>query len=171
MLVGRSLHGSSILFVAFVSPNLVLIEMLMIRNILAVIAGIVIGTIVNMGLIKLGHTVVPLPPGADVSTMEAIAASMSSFGPEQFIFPFLAHAVGTLVGTLVATLIAASHKMKIAMALGFFFLLGGIAAVVLLPAPLWFDVIDLVFAYIPMAWLGAKLGGAGLRRRYRSYKI
>ena len=133
----------------------------MVRNILAIIVGLVIGMVVNMGLINLGHAVVPLPEGADVSTMEGIAAAMSRFGPEQFIFPFLAHAGGTLVGTLVATLIAASHKMKIALALGVLFLAGGIAAVIMLPAPLWFDVIDLVFAYIPMAWIGAKIGGAG----------
>lgn len=133
----------------------------MLRNILAVIAGLVIGSIVNMGLINLGHFLIALPPGADVSSMEALAASMPSFGPEQFIFPFLAHAGGTLVGTLVAVLIAASHKLKIAIGLGSVFLLGGIAAVVMLPAPLWYDVIDLLFAYIPMALIGAKLGGAG----------
>jgi hypothetical protein len=132
----------------------------MIRNILAVIAGLVVGSIVNMGLISLGHAVIELPPGTE-SSMEGIAAAMPLFGPEQFIFPFLAHAGGTLVGTFVATLIAASHKMRIALGLGVLFLLGGIAAVIMLPAPLWYDVIDLAFAYIPMAWLGAKLGGAG----------
>lgn len=133
----------------------------MIRNILGVIAGLIVGTLVNGGLIQLGHALVPLPPGTDVSTMQGIAAAMPSFGPEQFIFPFLAHAGGTLVGVLVATLIAVSHKFKIALGLGVLFLLGGIAAVVMLPAPLWYDVIDLLFAYIPMAWIGWKLGGAG----------
>jgi hypothetical protein len=135
----------------------------MIRNILAVIAGLVAGTLVNGGLIRLGHAVVAVPPGTDVSTMEGIAAAMPLFGPEQFIFPFLAHAGGTLVGALVATLISVSHKLKIALGLGVVFLLGGIAAVIMLPAPLWYDVIDLLFAYIPMAWIGAKLGGAGRR--------
>lgn len=132
----------------------------MIRNILAVIAGLVIGFLVNGGLIQLGHVVVALPPGADVSSMEALAASMPFFRPEHFIFPFLAHAGGTLAGTTVAALIAASHKMNIALGLGVLFLIGGIVAVIMLPAPLWYDVIDLVFAYIPMAWIGAKLGGA-----------
>ncbi len=132
----------------------------MIRNILAVIAGLIAGMLVNGGLIRLGHAVVAVPPGTDVSTMEGIAAAMPLFGPEQFIFPFLAHAGGTLVGALVATLISVSHKLKIALGLGVVFLLGGIAAVIMLPAPLWYDVIDLLFAYIPMAWIGAKLGGA-----------
>ena len=133
----------------------------MIRNILAVIAGLVVGSVVNMMLIKLGHMVVALPPGADVSTMEGVKAAMPMFGPEQFIFPFLAHAGGTLVGALIATMIASSHKFVIAMITGAFFLIGGIAAVIMLPAPLWYDVIDLLFAYIPMAWIGATLGGAG----------
>ena len=132
----------------------------MIRNILSVIAGLVAGSIVNMLLINLGHVIVALPPGSDVSTMEGLVAAMPNFGPEQFIFPFLAHAGGALVGTFVATLIAASHKFTIAMIMGVIFLIGGIAAVIMFPAPLWYDIIDLVFAYIPMAWLGAKLSGA-----------
>lgn len=136
----------------------------MVRNILAVIAGIVVGSIVNMALINLGHAVVALPPGSDVSTMEGVRAAMQNFGPEQFIFPFLAHAGGTLVGAFVAALIAASHKFKIAMAIGVFFLLGGIGVGIYLRAPLWYDAIDFIFAYIPAAWIGAKLGGAGRDR-------
>ncbi len=132
----------------------------MIRNILAVIAGIVVGALVNGGLINLGHVVIALPPGADVSSYEALKNSMSLFGPEQFIFPFLAHAVGTLVGACVAALIAASAKFKIAMGVGVLFLIGGLINAILLPVPLWYDAIDLVLGYIPMAWIGAKLGGA-----------
>ena len=135
----------------------------MIRNILAVIAGIVIGSIVNMSLINVGHAVIGLPPGADVSTMEGVRAAMQSFSPIHFVVPFVAHAGGTLVGAFVAALIAASNKMKIAIGLGVFFLLGGIAAGIYLQAPLWYDAVDFIFAYIPMAWIGAKLGGAGRR--------
>ena len=137
----------------------------MIRNIVAVVAGLVIGSIVNMSLISLGHVVVALPPGADVSTFDGVRAAMPNFGPEQFVFPFLAHAGGTLVGALVAALIAASHKFAIAMAIGVVFLLGGIGAGIYLPAPLWYDAIDFICAYIPAAWIGAKLGGAGRERR------
>ena len=41
---------------------------------------------------------------------------------------------------------------------GAFYLLGGIAASSMIPAPLWFIALDLVVAYIPMAWLALKLG-------------
>ena len=132
----------------------------MIRNILAVIAGLVVGSFVNGGLIQLGHMAIALPPGVDANSMDSLRAAMPNFGPEQFIFPFVAHAGGTLVGALVATLIAASSKFKIAMAIGVVFLIGGIIAGIYLQAPLWYDAIDFIFAYIPMAWIGAKLGGA-----------
>lgn len=135
--------------------------MVVIRNILAILIGLPLASAVNMGLITLGHSIIALPPGADVSSYEALKASMPLFGPEQFVFPFLAHAIGTLVGAAVAALIAASHKFKFAMAIGVIFLIGGIVNVILLPAPLWYDVIDVIFAYIPMAWIGAKLAGAG----------
>ena len=135
--------------------------MTIIRNILGVIVGAFIGALVNGGLINLGHKLVPLPPGADVSTMEGLAVAMQSFGPEQFVFPFLAHAIGTLVGAFIGVIIAASHKFKIAMVVGVLFLIGGISAGIMIHSPMWYNAIDFIFAYIPMAWIGAKLGGAG----------
>ena len=128
-----------------------------IRNILAVIAGIIIGSIVNMSLINVSGYIIPPPEGADMKTMEGLKASMHLFQPRHFIFPFLAHALGTFVGALVAGLIAATNKMKIAMVLGFLFLVGGITAVSMIPAPLWFNIADLVFAYLPMAFLAGKI--------------
>lgn len=132
----------------------------MIRNILAVVAGFIVGSIVNMTLINVGHAVIGLPAGADVSTMEGVKAAMQQFTPVHFIVPFIAHAGGTLVGALVAALIASSHKFTIAMIIGVLFLLGGIVAGIMVQSPMWYNAIDFLFAYIPMAWIGAKLGGA-----------
>ena len=58
------------------------------RNPLAVI----VGGLVNGGLASLGPSLVPLPEGADVSTMEGLRASMSLFTPANFLFPFLGSA-------------------------------------------------------------------------------
>ncbi len=127
------------------------------KNILAVIAGLVIGSAVNMGIIMISGSIIPPPEGADITTMEGLKATMHLFQPKHFIFPFLAHALGTGVGAFIAALIATNHKIKFAMAIGVFFLLGGIANVFMLPAPLWYNVVDLVGAYIPMAWLGWQL--------------
>jgi hypothetical protein len=136
-------------------------HMNIVRNILGVVIGIVVATIVNMGLVTVGHMIVPLPVGADVSTMEGLAAAISHFEPQHCVFPFLAHALGPLLGTFVAIMIAASHKTKIAIGMAVFFLLGGIAANVMIPAPFWFKAVDLIFAYVPTSLIGAKLAGAG----------
>ncbi|MDZ7267612.1 MAG: hypothetical protein ONB48_16685 [candidate division KSB1 bacterium] len=127
------------------------------RNVLAVIAGVVVGSIVNMSLVSISGKVIPPPAGVDVTKVESLKASMHLFEPKHFIFPFLAHALGTLVGAFVASIIAASHKIKFALGVGVFFLLGGIASIFMLPSPIWFTVLDLAGAYIPMGWLGHKL--------------
>ena len=72
-------------------------------------------------------------------------------------FPFLAHAIGTLSGAFIASKFSASYHMLFAMCIGTFFLIGGISMVFILPAPIWFIIIDLVFAYLPMGWLGWKI--------------
>jgi hypothetical protein len=132
-----------------------------VRNILAVVLGVTVGALVNGALLNLGHYVVPLPPGANVDTTENLKVAMQSFGPEQFVFPFLAHAIGTFVGALLAAIVAASHKMTFAIAIGVLFLIGGITAGIMIQSPMWYNAIDFLFAYIPFAWLGAKLGGGG----------
>ena len=128
-----------------------------IRNVLAVIAGLVIGSIVNMGIINISGSIIPPPEGADVTTMEGLKATMHLFEPRHFIFPFLAHALGTLVGAIIAGLLAANHRLKFALSIGLFFMIGGIINVFMLPSPLWFTVLDLVGAYIPMGWIGGKI--------------
>jgi hypothetical protein len=129
------------------------------KNILAVIAGLVSGSIVNMAIVMIGPHIVPPPDGADVTTTEGLKATMHLFKPVNFLFPFLAHALGTFAGALVTAWIAASRKMILALVIGIFFLAGGIASVFMLPSPVWFTVVDLVLAYLPMAWLAGKLAG------------
>jgi len=128
-----------------------------VKNILAVIAGIILGSAVNVGIIKLSGSIITPPDGVDVTNMESLKSSMHLFEPKHFIFPFLAHALGAFVGALLAALIAANHKMKFALGIGIFFLIGGIVNIFMLPSPTWYTVLDLAGAYIPMGWLGGKL--------------
>jgi hypothetical protein len=132
-------------------------KMKIVRNILAVIIGIVLGSVVNMSLINISSSVIPPPNGVDVTTFEGLSASMHLFEPKHFLMPFLAHTLGTFVGAIAATLIAATHKLKFALSIGFLFLIGGTMNVFMLPSPLWFSALDLIVAYIPMAFIAAKL--------------
>lgn len=131
-----------------------------VKNVLVVLAGIVTGSIVNMALVNVGPHIVPLPEGADISTMEGLRDSMVLFSPINFLFPFLAHALGTLVGAFTVAKLVSNNKMRYALGIGVFFLLGGIAAVYQLGGPSWFILTDILLAYIPMAYLGGKLAGA-----------
>jgi hypothetical protein len=131
----------------------------MLRNIIGFIVGYVVGSAVNFALIM--ASLAMAPAGSDFSTPDGVNAAMSQLGPINFAVIFLAHALGALVGSFVASLIAVSHKLPIAIAIGVLFLLGGIYAAIVIDAPLWFEAADVLLAYIPFAWLGAKLGGAG----------
>lgn len=128
-----------------------------IKNILAIIAGIIIGSVVNMAIIMISGYIIPPPNGADVTTMEGLKASLHLFEPKHFIMPFMAHSLGTFVGALIAAFIATNHKIKFAISIGFVFLIGGISNVIMLPSPTWFTILDLGLAYIPMGYLAGKL--------------
>ena len=133
------------------------------RNLLALVIGLMIGSAVNMGVIMIGGKLIPPPEGVDVTNMESLADSMHLFKPVNFITPFLAHALGTLVGAFVASKIAIAHNMKISLLVGVFFLVGGFYTAQQLPTPDWFNGLDLLLAYIPMAWLGGKWAEGSLR--------
>jgi len=125
-----------------------------IRNIIVLLSGIIIGMLINMGLILTGSSIIPAPAGVDVTNAESIAASIELFRVRHFLFPFLAHSLGTLAGAILVAFCAASHQRLLALLIGFFFLIGGIASTFMIPAPIWFIVLDLSLAYVPMALLG-----------------
>lgn len=133
--------------------------MKILRNILAVIGGIIGGSIINMGIIELGPHIISTPEGFDNSTMETLATTIHLLKPINYITVFLAHGLGTLAGAFIAAKVAVTKKKVFALALGGWFLLGGIVAIFMLPSPTWYIIVDLVGAYIPMAWVGWKLAG------------
>ncbi len=126
-------------------------------NISAVILGLIIGGFVNMSIINISGSIIPPPNGIDVTTEEGLKTAMQFFEPKHFLFPFLAHAFGTLVGAFITALIAKTYRKTLALVIGLAYLIGGIMMINLVPSPLWFSITDLVLAYIPMAFLGYKI--------------
>jgi hypothetical protein len=111
-----------------------------------------------MALVAVGPHIIPPPAGVDMTDPQSLSTSVHLLEPRHFVFPFLAHALGTLTGALLAFLVAASYRSAFAYAIGVVFLAGGIAAAFMIPAPVWFIILDLAAAYIPMAWLATQLG-------------
>jgi len=143
--------------------------MKILRNILAVILGIIVGSLVNMLIVVLSYDIVPYPEGVismdlgDMFNMQAMQTSIDSikshidkFTFTHYIFPFLAHAIGSFVGALLAAKVAATRKMLFAIIVGAYFLLGGILNATDLGMPFLATAIDLAFAYIPFAYLGGR---------------
>ena len=129
----------------------------LLRNILAVVVGAVVCIMLNGVLLGLMMKLNPPPDGFDpndISTYVLLKAG-------HLLNPFIAHAVPSIIGGLIAALIAASHKMTFALVVGGLHMVGGIIACFIIPAPVWFIVLDLTIAYLPMAWLGGRLGGRG----------
>ncbi|MFX0558337.1 hypothetical protein ACOCEA_16165 [Maribacter sp. CXY002] len=126
------------------------------KNIIAVIVGVIVGSIVNMFIVMISGSIIPPPEGGDITTMDGLKETMHLFEPKHFIFPFLAHAIGTFSGAFIAAKIAASRKMTMAIIIGVFFLIGGSVNVYMLDGPIWFNALDILVAYIPMAYFGGK---------------
>lgn len=112
---------------------------------------------VNMGLIYAGIYLVPLPEGVDITTKEGLKAALPLMQFQHFLFPFLAHALGTLSGAYCVSRWTSTHQQRRGWIIGAVFFIGGLMNIIGIPSPLWFSIADLTLAYFPMAWLGMKL--------------
>lgn len=129
------------------------------KSILLSVLGLVLGAITNGFLVQVGNQVIAPPKGFDLTTDKGLAKAMPLMEFKHFVFPFLAHALGTFVGALFVSKMRVNRTLINAMAIGFAFLAGGVMMVLMLPGtPVWFILLDLIVAYLPMAYLGYKLG-------------
>jgi hypothetical protein len=132
-----------------------------IQNILAISAGFIAGMALNGWLISVSPSIIDLPEGVDPNKLESIKAHIHLYKWQHFIMPFVAHAFGTLIAAYIAAKIWIGNKMITGYIFGSFFLVGGVTMVYLIGnPPVIPTVLDLIFAYFPMGWIGAKLGGA-----------
>ena len=128
-----------------------------IKNTLAIFVGLFIGGSTNMLIISNSNAFVALPKGVVPEDLESLSLNIHLFEPIHFLMPFLAHSIGTFCGAFLAAKIAVNHKLKFALTIGVFFLIGGVQMSSVLDSPLWFDLVDVSVAYIPMSLLGYKL--------------
>ena len=126
------------------------------KNIFSLIFGLIVGGIVNMSILEFMMKIIPPPSGFDLNSPEGLEKAMPFFEPIHFLAPFLAHAIGTLIGALIVGFL--TKKLLLSLTVGVVFLIGGISMVFSVPSPLWFNILDLFLAYIPMAYLGYQLG-------------
>ena len=126
----------------------------LLRNLFAVIIGMVIGSAINIAIIYLGNFLIPLPPGIDPTDIGSLKMNIKKLPIFHFIPPLLAHAFGTLSGAFITAKTAARQQFTWSLFIGIFFLASGIFTVFQIGGPTWFVSLDLLLAYLPMAWWG-----------------
>lgn len=122
----------------------------------ALIAGVILGGIINMMFVMIGPMFIAPPEGVDMSSAESLRENAGLLQPKHYLFPLIAHAAGTYCGALVAYKLADRYRPVAAYVIALMFFVGGITAIRMIPAPLDFILVDLIFAYFPMAYAAIK---------------
>ena len=134
----------------------------MLRNLFAVMLGLAVGMAVNLALIELNSQVLfPMPPGTDMSNPEQFNAYVAGLPHTAFIVVLLAHLGQSYVGAWIAARVGASHRMKLAMAVGIVSLIGGVMAMFMIDGPGWLAIelpLYLVLAWVAGRQVTSKLG-------------
>lgn len=129
-----------------------------VKRTIVIILSIFIGAQVNGAFLTIGTYLIPPPEGCNLNTMDGLKAAVPFLQAKHYLFPFLAHALGTLLSALLITRFLKSQQFVFSMMAGVLFLIAGISMVIMLPeTPIWFVLVDLIGAYIPMAYVGNRI--------------
>ena len=125
------------------------------KKVLSVVAGLVVGMIV-IGLVEgLGHLFFPPPEGLDMSDMEVVAEYIKTAPILSLLWVILAWFIGAFAGGAVATMVNKDADRMPAYLVGGILTLSGILNIVMIPHPIWFWLGILVF--LPAALAGRKV--------------
>lgn len=127
-----------------------------VKNILAVLAGLVGGVFVITLVQGLNAMLYPPPPDVDFSDPEHVAEMMRNIPVGALLMVELSYALGSLVAGFLAAKIGATRQIGLALGVGGALMLGGFANLAMVPHPIWFAIVS-TLTYLPAAWLGAKL--------------
>lgn len=127
----------------------------MLRNLIAVVVGMLAGMAVNMSLVLLAMFLYPMPEGVDFSDSEAMPAYFATIPATGFLIVLAAHLGQSFFGGLVAALLSSDRPRVMALIIGGLTLIGGVANLIKLPHPLWMWLE--VPGYLLTAWFAASL--------------
>ncbi len=138
------------------------------RGVLAVVVGIVSGSLAMTWVHELGMQIWPEAPYPTEASPAEMQVWMNGLRLETKLFATVAHWTGTAIAALLAMMVSApvrdylgrrERRMWPAWTLGGWFLVGGIANAWMLGTPAWLTALDLI-GYLPVAYLI----GRGCRR-------
>jgi hypothetical protein len=132
----------------------------MLRNVGAVLAGLVVGGVLNMLVLQVNTAILfPAPPGTDLADPAALGAYMATLPVTAFLVVVLAHQLQAFVGGWVAARLGTA-PVALALVVGALSALGGLGTLLLIPAPAW------MWLELPLYFVVAWAAGAlEVRRR------
>lgn len=122
------------------------------RNIGAVILGLLVGSALNMGLVMANMSLFPGPEGLDFNDTEAMAEYIAGLPQSAFILVLLAHVGQASLGGWIAARVGASRPIVLALVVGALTLVGGAMNMMNFPdAPIWMWIEFPLYLALPYA--------------------
>ncbi len=128
----------------------------MFKNVLSVVAGIMVAFMLIAGIEMLSHQIYSLPKNIDPNDKEAMKNFIHEIPAGALAMILLAYTVGSFGGGLITGLIASEKRIQMGITTGVVLLILGISNLIMIPHPLWFSIASLVL-YIPAAYTGVLL--------------
>ena len=117
-----------------------------IKDILAIMAGVFLGALTVMAIQMAGHYFYPLPDNVDPENVESLATHMADISTGAMLFVLLAWFSGAFTGALLAIKAAPIRKKMAGGLVGFIQWLMALQTLNMLPHPLWMTVSGLLAA-------------------------
>src|SRR5690242_17610658 len=125
----------------------------MLRNVLAVLAGICGATILFMGFERLQRQLYPFPNALDPADHEAMSAYAKTLPTKALLVILVGWILGSFACGLLMRVITRKPEKTAAYLAGLFLTTAGIVDVFMLPRPIWFIIAGII-VFIPFTLLG-----------------
>ena len=131
------------------------------RNVFATVVGFLVASaVVFLFETLIGHSLFPLPEGADATHMEWIKNNMDKIPLGSKIFVVIAHFMGIIAGMVIAARVA-KKSMSPSYIVGVLMLIATFFVIFALPKDLWFAITDgilvIIGFFIGKSWASKQL--------------
>ncbi len=128
----------------------------LLRNVLAIVGGVLIGTVVIFVVQSISHQIYPVASDIDYNDKEAMRSFVAGLPVGALLMVIASYVCGSFVAGMISAWVGRGARVRHALVAGVLLLLAGIMNLVSIPHPLWFSVVT-VLVFIPAAWAGGKL--------------
>ena len=116
----------------------------MFRSFLAGFIGLLVASLVVMGVESINSVLFPFPPGIDMNDRAAIAAFVKTLPPAAFVAVFFAWALGAFTGTWLAKKLTPGTSKRPAITVAVLFFLFCAFNMAMIPSPVAFIVASVI---------------------------